>query len=97
LYGQEVRVQNSGNSQMPIIKIFSQVPNINTTYITQNKQDNGNISIRTASNGFVELAASANPDDDNNIIPIPTNSIKVDYNQGIELLSENKTIKLQNY
>ena len=71
--------------------MFTSLSDINTTYITQGRNDNGNISIRTAENNhYVELAASQFYDSEDNLIPEKANFVKVSYNNGIELKANNK-------
>ena len=63
---------------------------VNTTYITQGKNDNGNISIRTAGNGkYIELAASQFSSNEINSIPEKTSFIKVSYDSGINFTTNN--------
>jgi len=102
LYGQEIRVQTRSNNYSPIMKIFTETTDsssINTTYITQGQDDNGNISIRTAGNNrFIELAASQSSSNDINSIPDKTSFIKIGHNTGIEIQtnSGNSKINLTN-
>ena len=96
LYGQEIRTQTSNysNNYSPIVKIFAQTDDLNTTYITQGTDDNGNLSIRTAGeNGYVELATSLSSDNDTNTIPDKINYIQVNYN-GVQIQAGDNTIDL---
>ena len=98
LYGQEIRAQLYSNNYTPIIKIFAQNTNsstLNTTYITQGQNDNGNISIRTAGNNhYVELVASQSSNNDTNLIPNGINCVKVSYDNGVEIYSNNGKSKI---
>lgn len=102
LYGQEIRVEGlSSTTYTPIIKIFAEeTDNLETTYITQNEKNNGfgNISIRTAKNGYVELAASEFSSNTTNSIPDKRSYVKVNYKDGIEIQvnNENNRINLNN-
>lgn len=80
LTGQEIRTQQHSDTYTPILKIFAQDTDINTTYITQGNNDNGNISIRTANNQYVELAASDSSSNENNTIPTSISYVRVKYN-----------------
>lgn len=86
-YGQEVRAQiNDSSNYYPIIKIFSNLSNSNTvktTYITQGSNDNGNISIRTAESGTVELVANEKPEDSLKTTLNKSSKISVNCKNGI--------------
>lgn len=98
LYGQEIRLESSLNNYKNIIKIFTQENNSNTTYITQGKNDDGSIDIRTSNNGYLQLSASQYSSNDTNTIPTEANYIKLDYKKGIEaqVNSGNGIINLKN-
>ncbi len=91
LYGQEIRTQKSLNDYTPILKIFSKMNDINTTYITQGTNDNGNISIRTSgtTDNYIELATSKKFENNNATIPEKTTYIRVSSSNGIEIQAEN--------
>ena len=99
LYGQETRVQLQ-NDYYPIIKIFSQATSSSTskvTYITQGKNDDGSISIRTAkNNNYIELVASKTSDEGTNLPPNKTNFIKIGYNTGIQFQVKNNDDNIVN-
>ncbi len=81
LYGQEIRAEGSSNNYVPILKIFSQKAGsqsqMNTTYITQGQNDKGSISIRTAENGYIELAASQYSSNNENTVPEAVSFIQI--------------------
>lgn len=87
LYGQEIRTRPS-SSYIPIVKIFSQINNLkfDTAYITQGATETGNISIRTADKGYVELAASESSNESGNI-PEKTTFVQVQH-QDIKIQSK---------
>lgn len=99
LYGQEIRAESSTNNYLPILKIFSQKVDsqMKTTYITQGQNDKGNISIRTAENGYIELATSQYSSNNENTVPNTLSFIKVgkfNNNFGIQIQSNENKIEL---
>ena len=90
LYGQEIRTQQTLKTFSPILKTFTQINNLNTTYITQGKNDNGNISIRSADKGSIELGVSQFSNTNDNLIPNLNNYIKIDNNE-IKLSTRNSS------
>ena len=48
-----------------------------TTYLTQGRNDDGNISIRTANNGCIELGVTKQSNNNTNTIPELTSFIKI--------------------
>ena len=90
LYGQEIRIQRNSNKYVPILKVFSDFSDLNTTYITQGENDNGNISIRTSEdNHYIELVTSQSSDNEINTIPEKTGYLKISNNKGVQIQHNN--------
>jgi hypothetical protein len=89
LYGQEIKVQPSSSNYESIIKIFTSLKSsgVDTAYISQGAEDSGNISVRTAKNGVIELGASETSQNNKNLIPEPSSFLRVS-KEGVQLKSK---------